>query len=195
MIGIIVLAVLTLFFLVMAGFSVKTWPWLNVVAIVFVFGAAVAYAGMLSLVTKTNNHWRAKVNKETERFDRITMEVEVEKFGDPASLRSPNSIYHLTNRLKRASIGKGSVYRGCSPGAFADGTIDVSFPATGSEAADAQNAVEESLVLYAFTEAPYAGLDQMPDKYIGEFIVESVNGTRCHFKDIADCGYGRTQQR
>jgi hypothetical protein len=113
----LILAILiTLFFLVMAGLSYKSWKWFQIALAVLVFGSTLPVAAYTAIALKTRTEW----SKLGEGLEKQVAEKEKEAFalreGNP-EVANPEPLTFLRGAqgdVFRILINRGRVWRGCS---------------------------------------------------------------------------------
>ena len=113
----LILAILvTLFFLVMAGLSYKSWKWFQIALAVLVFGSTLPVATYTAIALKTRTEW----SKLGAGLEKQVADKEKEAFalreGNP-EVANPEALTFLRGaqgEVFRILINRGRVWRGCS---------------------------------------------------------------------------------
>jgi hypothetical protein len=185
-IGVILFAIVCILFLVALVLSTKTWRWLNIVAMLFLFPIAITFTIMFGHVVKHRFAERTDYEKVRVSLEKIKAENRVVQFGAPDQTRwTPDSIVGLNHRLEMAVTGRGRVWRDCVPlGGFNNGVIKVSTFAPGPALPDGSqpevtaNSLREKTILFVFAQgSPNERGWQLPETYLGEFMVTSATDT------------------
>ena len=177
------LVLFCIFFLVALGFSIKSWRWLNIVAMVFVFAAAITYTIMFANMMKHYNEGRAELQKQQAAYDTIHAANELLVYGPPSSTEWPeDSVQGLNHRLSMAVYGRGRVWRDCVPGAFNNGELIVTTFTPGAVQLDGTpapvtpNDIRVPSVMFVFKQgSPDANGWELPEAYLGEFQVTKAD--------------------
>ncbi len=180
---------LILFFFYLTYMFTKTWRWLHVVAVFFVFAASIALIAYAAMSNRTHMAWKKDVTQKRDAIERETAARDQLLEGDLAEvIPTQLSIRDLDTRLGRVILDRGRVWRNCFPAPPAGGTVTLTTfdAATLPEGATpTPNRISEQTVLYAFVELELpadSGLDlpegtKLPAAYVGEFIATAVTDT------------------
>lgn len=192
----VICGLLTLFFFFLTYKFTKTWRIWHVIFAFLVYGASIALLIYVSATYRTHNSWRVLVRDQSAQLKQLKEERDLMLYGQLTEvIQSEPSIRSATARLRRATIDRGRVWRGCTPGqAQPDDTVTVNTvaaPPPGAEAAPGngdQNHMEENMIVYVFVEAaapPEANLPpgaKVPAYYLGEFATANVTPTSVTLK-------------
>lgn len=175
-------ALLALFFIFLTYMNTKTWRWVHVTMMFFVFGAAIAFNFYAALTLKTRAAWiKYHDNLEKQALD-LESQVSLVMFGDPKDVAGKTpSVASLREELGRTIVDRGRVWRGVVPQAFQNGTAtvlttpppDPNLPPPPPK----KNNIAVKTVLHAFREATTADGLTVPAAYIGEFEVTAATDT------------------
>ncbi len=176
------IGVLTLSFFFLMYMFTRTWRWLHVTLMFFVYCAAVAFFVYAGMSLKTQAAWGELHSELTERAAKAKAEHERLLYGDRTALVSEDiPVRELRARLARTTLDRGRVWTGCKPAGppAADGSITLSITAPVAPPGEGQG-----LVLYAFTEGPVSAelapplavtpVPNFPQYYISEFSVTAA---------------------
>jgi hypothetical protein len=175
----ILAAILALFFIFLTYMNTKTWRWLHVTVMFFVFAASMAFCFYAAMVLKTRAAW-IKLHDDLERQVQTTTEqLDLIMRGDPKDIaRTKPSVASLREDLGRTILDRGRVWRGCTPAFNADGTVTVSTvpPADPNLPAPParKNNIAPKTILHVFREASQPNGMTLPAAYIGEFEVSAA---------------------
>lgn len=176
---------LILFYFYLVYMFTKTWRWLHVTAMFFVFVATIFLAVYAAISVRTHMAWKEVVTKQRAQIERLEAENEQLIYGDLTTVTQTGpTLNDLTAELGRVILDRGRVWRNCVPSAPSGGTISLATaaaPAAEGEA-PAPNRLQPDMVLYAFLEAATPedyGLKQakVPVFYFGEFTVTAATDT------------------
>jgi len=184
------IGVLTLYFFFLMYMFTKTWRWFHVTMMLFVYGASIATVVYVSMTLKTHNAWRTLVREQRKLVAELSAQRDMLTFGDIAKREQTTTpIRELHARLNRSILDRGRIWRGCAitSGPAANGVVTVN-TAGPAPAADADNEIEQEMILYAFTEAPAPpelapvlenpeSAINFPQYYVGEFTATAVTPT------------------
>jgi hypothetical protein len=183
---------LILFYFYLIYMFTKTWRWLQVTTMFFVFAASICLLAYAALSNRTHMAWNEDVAKKRAEIARLEADRDQLLKGDLTELVNPQpSIRDLDAELGRVLLDRGRVWRNCSPTSLAGGTATVTTvdPAALPEGTvPPPSQIKQQTVLYAFIElvAPAEfGLPEgakVPAFYIGEFIAEAVTATSVTLK-------------
>lgn len=199
-IGMALLAIVSIMFLVFVILSAKTWHWLHVIACLMAYSMAVTAAIMMALTSKQVNAWKkvaaeneAKVKKVEEdlRLEKLGKEDSLEYSDNPLEGLDQTSQIGLRNMLEKEVFGRGRVWRECQPINLNDwSAVQVStVPASAVDPAEyPDNRIAEGTVLYVFSEKAYEDASdpgrfidpetnapfKVPDAYLGVFRVSAT---------------------
>ncbi|MEO8498931.1 MAG: hypothetical protein ABI614_28035, partial [Planctomycetota bacterium] len=187
-------ALLVLFFLFLTYMFTKTWRWFHIVCIFFVFGASLAFCGYAAMTYKTHAAWRTVARKNQIDAEKARAEYELLMFGNLAEVvQTTPSIRTQNAKFARMIFDRGRVWRECTPQGppAADGSVTVStVPPGAADPAASNNHLEQSTVLYVFTESeappevrprgqkvPLPPGTKVPEIFLGEFTSTAVTST------------------
>jgi hypothetical protein len=162
-------------FLVVAGMSSRTWRALHVVAVYFVFFAAVAFTILAASSMKTKTAWK-------QQADGLAADVADAKevyrtllHGDPRLDKQVKlTLEDERARLTRFSLDRGRVWRECTTGS--GGTARgrrpiVKLNTNPRDAEPRPNRIAAGSILYVFREIKSAEGHPIPVAFVGEFKV------------------------
>jgi hypothetical protein len=190
---------LALFFIFLTYMNTKTWRWVHVTAMFFVFAASLAFLYFAAATLKTRANW-IKLHDNTEKaVNALRDQVEKVTRGDPLDVQHKTpSVVSVREELGRTILDRGRVWRGClltniapqqEPGmatitlatGAAPPAVDPNQPAPAAPAGAAAAApparrspIEPRTILHAFREGPPKGDGSgFPSAYfyLGEFQV------------------------
>jgi hypothetical protein len=181
---VIVFVILAIFYVVVAYFASKTWQVLHVLLLVGIFFSTIGFMYVAACTLRTHETWGAEYNKIKGSFEKESLKNDLLEHGfarDESGVlqTAPDSIRSLRAELERALIARGRVWRGCSPGTYASGTVTVTTAPPGvGVAAPPPNGIDAKTVLYAFKESPTTTEGyRLPAEYVGEFQATAVSPT------------------
>ena len=123
-------ALLILFFFFLTYMFTKTWRWLHVTTMFFVFAATVTLTIYSSMTVRTHMAWKRDVAQKRADIERRERERDNWIHGDLLQLtHAEPSIRELKAELNRVLLDRGRVWRDCTPGTPAAGTVTVTIPA------------------------------------------------------------------
>ncbi|MFP6674885.1 MAG: hypothetical protein VB878_07380 [Pirellulaceae bacterium] len=188
----IVFGVIVLVFMVVAGLSSRTWRALHVVAVYFVFFAAVAFTIFAASSMKTREKWK----QESDQLEKqLAVAVAAHReilHGDPSlDKQTKVTLIDARARLTRFSLDRGRVWRECSTSS--GGTVAgrglrpiVKLSTNPSGAEPRPNRIEAGAILYVFREKKSADGHPIPVAYIGEFHVTAATDGDVTMEPIDD---------
>ncbi len=178
---ILLLVFACILFLVSLIFSAKTWRWLDIVVMLFLFVASIVFVSMFAMTMKARIAWDQKVSGlEKQLADLETSNQELLD-GDPDEpYRSFDSIRNLDKRLERSLYGRGRIWRGCMPKNYDANnntvTIEIT-PAIPGETTNSKiNVLSTASRLFVFKEGAAENGIMVPRGYVGEFSTGTING-------------------
>lgn len=167
-----------LFFLVLIYFFTKSWRWLHVTLMPFVFAAAITFCVYASMVYRTHNAWRSRARDNEAAYTQQYTDHQRLLYGDLTELVQSEKPLRTQNGIFARFIkDRGRVWRGCTPQAPQAGGVTT--VATGADGAP-PNRIDQNTILYAFREEPpppELGLlpdARVPVMYLGEFSATAV---------------------
>ena len=177
------LALFCILFLVALGFSIKSWRWLNIVAMLFVFAAAITFTIMFAHVMRYNYEGRAAYHKFKTAYDKIYAENQQLVYGPADSTEWPaGSMQGLNHHLQMTVFGRGRVWRNCQPAALNNGQVVVTTFVPGAVLPDGTpapvtpNNIRTPSLVFVFKQGPPdANGWEVPEKYLGEFQVTKAD--------------------
>jgi hypothetical protein len=177
----ILLALVALFFIFLTYMNTKTWRWLHVTIAIFLFIAVIPFGVYAAMTLRTRLAWIGLHDKLEKDVERVTDEVELAMYGDPADVEgNSDSVVDLRGNVARTILDRGRVWRGLTATPAGNGYViqtappqDPALPA----APVVKHNIEPKTVLFAFKEATTADGLQVPFFYLGEFRVANVSDT------------------
>src|SRR4030095_16575992 len=105
---------LALFFIFLTYMNTKTWRWLHVTAMFFVFAASLAFLYFAAATLKTRSKW-IKLHDDTEKqVNALRDQVEKVTRGDPLDVQHKTpSVVSVREELGRTILDRGRVWSGC----------------------------------------------------------------------------------
>ena len=168
------IAVLLLVFLVL---SAKTWNWVHIVALFFVFGAMTAWGVSASKLFSYREAWMKQLAKNEQLYAQAKEAHREALYGDVAAGDyGAGSLYATQQSLIQATSERGRVW---SNGTVSqtDNVFEVTFAGAGDPAAGEANpaTLEQDMIVFAFKYRNTGGVD-LPVEFQGVFHVVEVNG-------------------
>lgn len=123
----VVIGLLSIFFIVLLIFSVKTWRALHVVSVVFVFLAAGVFVYLSAAMLRTQTAWRTPYNKLEAKIKAADEEIELLREGETDEEDLLGSVRHAKAALDRLLQDRPSLWRNCTP-QLGGGTVRLTIP-------------------------------------------------------------------
>jgi hypothetical protein len=173
-------ALLALFFIFLTYMNTKTWRWVHVTMMFFVFGASIAFCFYAAMTLKTRAAWLKTFDDLTRQVETTSEQLALVSYGDLKDIENKTpSVASLREELGRTIIDRGRIWRGCSPTFNQDGTATVStVPPPDPNLPPPpvkKNNIAPKTILHVFREAQTPDGLTVPANYIGEF--EAVAAT------------------
>ena len=185
---------LILFFLYLTYMFTKTWRWLQVTTMFFIFAAVICLTVFTAMSVRTHVAWKSVLVQRRAQLETLTNDRDTLIDGDLTELIHSDPAFHdLSAQLNRVLLDRGRVWRNCTPSPpTPDGQItlqttglplpvaDAPEEGAAAEAAPVANRIVPETVLYAFQELeapPEFGLpagSKVPVSYLGEFTVTAA---------------------
>lgn len=172
---------LILFFLFLMYMFTKTWRWLHVTLMFFVFGAVIYFACVAAMSYRTHVVWRSLELKNRKDAEKETKDYELLMYGDPTEVvRTTPSIRDSNAKFARMVFDRGRVWRSCTPALQGGAIVVNTTPPGGDPAETTTDQIEQKMLMYVFAEdnaPPEANVPagtKLPAAYLGEFTVASV---------------------
>ena len=130
------LGLFTILFLVALVFSYKTWQVVHILALLAVYGAAIAFLIYASVSLKTNYVWKKLVHDLREKREAVEQEKQELLYGKELLTFAgvEDSELVLPAKLWRATYDQGLLLRGCTPGNFDGASIPINTVNAGAPA-------------------------------------------------------------
>ncbi|WP_254507401.1 hypothetical protein [Anatilimnocola floriformis] len=116
--------VLVLFFGFITYMNTKTWRWLHVTILFFVFAMVPTFWVYAAMVMKTRAAWMTLHDKLDAAVKENAARVKLLQRGEENDIKNEkDSVYAVKEQLTRMIMDRGRVWRGCVPGQVAGGAI------------------------------------------------------------------------
>ena len=175
-------ALLALFFIFLTYMNTKTWRWVHVTMMFFVFGASIAFCFYAAMALKTRAAWLKTFDDLTRQVETTSAQLALVNYGDLKDIENKTpSVASLREELGRTIIDRGRIWRGCAPTFNADGTATVStVPPPDPNLpppAVKKNNIAPKTILHVFREEQTPDGWSIPKSYIGEFEATAATDT------------------
>ncbi len=138
----VVIGLLSIFFIVLLVFSLKTWRVLHMLSVLFVFLAAGFFVWVSAATLRTQTAWRTEYNKLEDKIKTADKEIELLREGDKQDEDDPiGSVRQAKAALDRLLQDRPSLWRGCTP-QLGGGTVRLTIPPQTVAAAEPADAAE-----------------------------------------------------
>jgi hypothetical protein len=120
---------LVLFFGFITYMNTKTWKWVHVTFLLMVFFMVPTFAVYASMTLKTRMAWMTLFQRLEDEVNKYKDSVAILQRGEPNDIKHEKpSVFSVKEDLARMILDRGRVWRGCTPGGGAAGSVTVTIP-------------------------------------------------------------------